>query len=119
MAVGIWWLTESGIAGRWRCGSTGGAFHVEAILYQRDAETSSRAVFGGVGGVQEIGEEESDKLKRHADHAVPDEGEEGAHRQAFIVDLIGGHTGSKDGGFPIGRSSVCGGLFVTLLMKSV
>ena len=64
--------------------------------------------------MQEIGEEESDELERHADHPVPDEGEEGAHRQAFIVDFVGGHTRSKDGGFPIGRSSVCGGLFVTL-----
>lgn len=50
--------------------------HVEAVLHEGDAEPGSRTVFGGVRGVEEVGEEETDELEGHADHGVPDKGEE-------------------------------------------
>ena len=58
------------------------ATHIETVLYQCDTEAGPRAVFGGVCGVEEIGEEESDELEGHADHAVPDEAEERADGEA-------------------------------------
>lgn len=87
-----------------------------------DAEAGSGAVFRGVGGVEEVGEEESDDLEGHAYHAVPDEAEEGADGEAVNVDFVGGgEAGGEDGGgFPVGRSGVCGGGFVGLFgTKSV
>ncbi len=39
--------------------------------------------------MQEVGEQEPDELEGHADHAVPDETEEGANREAVDVDFIG------------------------------
>lgn len=67
--------------------------HVEAVLHKGDAEPGSRTVFGGVRGVEEVGEEETDKLEGHADHGVPDKGEEGADGKAFDVDFVRGARG--------------------------
>ena len=66
----------------------GGAFHDEAVVDERDAKAGAGAVLGGVGGVQEVGEEEADKLEGHGDDAVPDEGEEGSDGEAVDVDLV-------------------------------
>lgn len=117
MAVGIGRLAELRFPTRERGirgASAAGAAHIEAVLDEGDAETGARAVLGGVGGVQEVGEEEANELEGHADHAVPDEGEEGADGQAFVVDFVSGHAGGEDGGFPVGRGCVGGGLFVGL-----
>lgn len=61
-------------------------------------------------GVEEVGEEETNDLEGHTDHAVPDEAEEGADWEAIDVDFIGrGEAGGKDGcSFPVGRCGVCG-----------
>src|ERR1700761_7080045 len=64
--------------------------------------------------MQEISEQETNELEGHGDHAVPDKGEDGADGEAVDVDLIGGHAGSEDGGFPVWRCRICGGLFVCL-----
>ena len=90
------------------------AFHVEAVLDESEAEAGARAVFGGVGGVEEVGEEEADELEGHADHAVPHEGEDGADGEAIDVDFVRGHAGGEDGGFPVGGCGVGGGGLVGL-----
>ena len=69
--------------------------------------------------MQEISEQETNELEGHGDHAVPDKGEDGADGEAVDVDLIGGHAGSEDGGFPVWRCRICGGLFVCLEGGSV
>ncbi len=119
MAVGVWRLAEMRFPARRRGirrGSAAGAAHVEAVLHEGDAETGARAVLGGVSGVQEVGEEEANELEGHADHTVPDEGKEGADGQAFVVDFVSGHAGGEDGGLPVGRGCVGGGLFVGLVL---
>lgn len=115
MAVGIWWLTKGGVAGGriWGC-SWGRASHGKAVLYEGDAKTGTRAILGGVGGVEEIGEEKADQLEGHAYHTVPDEGEERADGEAFVEDFVGGHARGQDGSFPVGRSGICSCLFVGL-----
>ena len=86
----------------------------KAKLDEGDAETGARSVLCGVGGVQEVGEEEADELEGHGDHGVPDEAEEGADGQALDKDLVAKGAGGEDGGFPVGRCCVGGGLFVCL-----
>lgn len=91
------------------------ALHHEAELDQRDAQAGARSVFGGVGGVQKVGEQEADELEGHGDHAIPDEGDDGTDGHAFDVNVIGpAEAGGEDGGFPVGRGGVCGCLFVGL-----
>ena len=68
----------------------------------------------GVGGVQEVGEQEADELEGCADHAIPDKGEEAADGQAVDVDVVGGGAGREDSGFPVGRRCVGRGLLVSL-----
>lgn len=103
----------------WRRGirgaSAAGTAHVEAVLNKGDAKTGARAILSRVGGVQEVGEEEANELEGHADHAVPNKGKEGADGQAFVVDFVGRHARGEDGGFPIGRGCVGGGLFIGLM----
>jgi hypothetical protein len=38
--------------------------------------------------VKKIGEEETDKLERHGNHAIPYEGENGADRKSINVNLV-------------------------------
>ena len=58
--------------------------------------------------MEEVGEEETDELEGHADHAVPDETEEGTDGKAVNIDFIGGmETRSEDSCFPVRRSGVC------------
>ena len=55
------------------------AFHVETVLDKSETEASSAAVFRGVGCVEEVGEEETNDLEGHRDHAVPDKREYGSN----------------------------------------
>lgn len=64
--------------------------------------------------MKEVGEQEADKLEGHRDHGIPDEGEDGADREAFDEDFIAKSARSEDGSFPVGRCSVGGGLFICL-----
>ena len=66
-------------------------------------------------GVQEVGEQKTDELEGHADHGVPDKGEEGADGEAFNVDFVCGAGGDDEGGFPVGGCCVGGGGFVGLM----
>jgi hypothetical protein len=45
-----------------------------------DTKTGSRSILGCVCSVEKIGEEETDELEGHRDHAVPDEREYGSYR---------------------------------------
>lgn len=92
----------------------GSGAEAEAELDEGDAEAGAGAVFGGVGRVQEVGEQEADELEGHADHGVPDEAEEGADGEALDEDFVAKGAGGQDGGFPVGRGCVGGGLFVRL-----
>lgn len=65
-----------------------GALHVEAVLDERDAEAGAGTVLGRVRRVQEICQEETDELKGRRNHAVPNEGEDGAHRHAVHVYFV-------------------------------
>ena len=47
-------------------------------------------------------------------HGVPNEREHGADGESFDEDFVAEGARGKDGGFPVGRSCVCGGLFVRL-----
>ena len=67
---------------------SGGVAHLETVLYERDTETGSRAVLGGVCGVKEVGEQEADELEGHGDESVPDEGEERADQKTVDEDII-------------------------------
>lgn len=64
----LWWrerciaIAVGGLSGR---GLAGRAMHVESVLDQRHAETGPRPVFGCVGGVKEVGEEEADEREGH------------------------------------------------------
>jgi hypothetical protein len=95
-------------------GVQGSRAEAEAELHEGYAETGARAVFGGVRCVQEVGEQEADELKRHAYHGVPDEAEKRADGEAFHEDFVAEGAGGEDGGFPVWRGGVCGGLFVCL-----
>jgi len=81
-------------------------------LYQCNAQAGEGAVLGGVGGVEEVGEEETDDLERHGDHGVPNKGEYGADGEPIDVDFVRDHAGGEDCGFPVGRGRVSSGLFV-------
>ncbi len=84
--------------------------HVEAVLHEGNAKAGSRPVLGGVRGVEEIGEQEADECEGHADHGVPDKGEEGADGEAFDVDFVRGARGDYKSGFPVwGRCVGCRG----------
>ena len=108
-------LGEGRVAGGWRSSAVGSTAHVEAVLDESDAEACSGAVLGGVGGVEQVGEEETNELEGHADHTIPDEAEEGAHWKAVNVHFIGRmKAGSEDGCFPVGRSGVCSCGFIRL-----
>lgn len=114
MGVGIGW---SGVAWVLVCGwlGAGGAFHVETILYESDAETSARAVLCGVGGVEEVCKEETDELEGHGDHAIPDKRKYGANGKALDVDIVGTtEAWRKDCSFPVGWCGICCGLFIGL-----
>ena len=89
-------------------------FHGEAVLDEGDAEAGAGAVFGRVGGVQEVCEEEADELEGHGDHGVPDEAEDGADGEAFDEDFVAVGARGEDGGFPVRGGGVGGGLFVGL-----
>ena len=104
--VGVVVAAAGGVEG---CGA-----EAEAELDEGDAEACARAVLRSVGGVQEVGEEEADELEGHGDDGVPDEAEEGAHRQALDEDFVAKHAGRQDGGLPIWRRCVGSGLFVRL-----
>lgn len=66
--------------------------------------------------MEQVGEQETDELEGHGDHAVPNEGDDGANGHAFDVNVVGSaEAGSEDGGFPVWGSGVCGCLFVGLL----
>lgn len=70
--------------------------------------------------MQEVGEEEADELEGHAYHAVPNKGEEAADGEAVDEDVVRVvAAGGEDGGFPVGRCCVGGGLFVGLLVCRV
>jgi len=89
--------------------------HLESILHQGNTQTRARAVFGGVRGVQQVGEQEADELEGHGNERVPDEGEEGADEEAVDEDVIrvaGAGVGGEDCGLPVGRCGVRGGLLV-------
>jgi len=91
------------------------AAHAEAVLHQCDSQAGLGPVLGGVRGVEEVGEEEADELEGHADHPVPEEGEEGADGEAVDEDVVGGGGAvCEDRGFPVWRGGVGGGLFVGL-----
>lgn len=117
--VGIWWDTTDRIrvaSSAIRCAVLHlRATHRKAIVEQGDAEAGAGAVLGGVGVVEKVCEEETNKLEGHADESIPDEREEGADDQTVDKDVIRAvASGSKDGGFPVGGSGVGGGLFVGL-----
>lgn len=66
--------------------------------------------------MEEVGEQEADELEGRRDHAVPDEAENGADREAIDVDLIwAAETGGKYGGFPIRWYGIGCGLFIGLI----
>lgn len=70
--------------------------------------------------MEQVGEQEADELEGHGDHAVPDEGDDGADGHAFDVNVVGtAEAGGEDGGFPVWRGGVCGCLFVGLLCVSI
>lgn len=71
-------------------------------------------MLGRVRGVQEVGEQEANELKGHADHGVPNEGEEAADGKAVDVDFVACGARSEDCGFPVRRCRVGGGLFIGL-----
>lgn len=96
----------------WRFGGT--STHEEAVLHHRDAKAGLGAVLGRVGSMQEVGEEETDELKRHADHAVPKEGEERADGKTVNVYFVRGSPGCKNCGFPIWRGCIGGSLLIRL-----
>ena len=82
VTVGVLWGEERGggvatTTVRWGCVFADVASHEESVLHHGDAEAGPGSVFGGVGGVEEVGEEETDDLEGGADHSVPDEAEEG------------------------------------------
>lgn len=90
MRVCVRGIADAGVCiGGWVGRYGAGTFHVEAVLDEGDAEAGAGAVLGGVGGVQQVGEEETDELEGHGNHAVPDEAEDGADGEAFDVDLVG------------------------------
>lgn len=64
--------------------------------------------------VQEVGEEEADKLEGHGYHRIPDKREDGAHGEAIDEYFIRDHSGSENGGFPVRGSGVRGRLLVRL-----
>lgn len=93
------------------------ALQVKAVLHERDAQAGSGSVLGGVGCVEEVGEEEAGQLEGHGDHAVPDEGEERADGEAVDVHLIwAAQAGREDGGLPVRGSGICCCLLVGLIM---
>ena len=70
--------------------------------------------------MKEVGEEEADEMEGHADHAVPEEGEEGADGETVDEDVVGGRGAvRKDRGFPVWRGGISGGLFVGLALRLV
>lgn len=77
------------IGGGAGAGADCGGAHTETVLDEGDAEAGFRAVLCGVGGMQQVGEQEADELEGGADHAVPDEGEEAADGQPVNVDVVG------------------------------
>ena len=59
-------------------------------------------------------------MEGHRNHAVPDEGEDGADGETFDVDFVGAaESGGEDRRFPVGRSGVGGCLFVRLYGVSI
>lgn len=63
--------------------------HVEPVLDKCDAKPGARPVLRRVRRVQEVGEQETDQLEGHADHAVPDETEYGSDGHPVDVYFIG------------------------------
>ena len=120
VVVWVAWLRVLRILSGWRGHAASRTLHVESVLHECYAQAGSGAVFGGVGGVEEVREEETDELEGHGDHAVPDEGEDGADRKPFIEDLVWpAEPRCENGGFPIRWCGVCSGLFVCLGNVSV
>lgn len=120
MTVGVRRLLVFRILAVRRGSYTAGAFHVKAVLHKGDAKARTRPILGGVGGVEKISEEKADELKGHGDHAVPDEGENGADGQAIDVDFVRtAHARGEDSRLPVGRCGVCGCLFVGLCLISI
>ena len=64
--------------------------------------------------MEKVCKQETDELEGHADHGVPDEGEECADGKTIYVDVVvaSGAGWREDSSFPIGWRSVCGGLFI-------
>ena len=64
--------------------------------------------------MEEVGEQETDELEGHGNHGIPEEAEKRADGEAFDKDLVAKGAGGEDGGFPVGRCCVSGGLFICL-----
>jgi hypothetical protein len=67
-----------------------------------------------MGGVEEIGEEEADKLKGHGYHGVPNKAKDRPHGESFDVYLVTKGSGGENGGLPIWGCRIRSGLFVGL-----
>jgi len=120
--VGIWWRGVAILAAHVRGGITDrGSLHVESILNQRDAEAGPGAILGSVGRMEQVREQEADKLEGGRDHAIPDEREHRADGEAVDVNLVGtAEAGRENGSFPIwwhcvGSSLLIGGWLLFLL----
>lgn len=97
------------------CSRAAGALHVKPILDQSDAQTGTRAVLRCVRRVEEIGEQETDELEGHGNHAVPDEAEYGADWHAIDIDLVRATKArGENGRLPVWGCGICCRLLICL-----
>lgn len=61
---------------------------IQTVLDQRDAESSSTAASCGVRGVQEVSEQEADKLERHGYQQIPSKAKEVANGKPFDDEIL-------------------------------